>query len=875
MPDAPKRTERVSRSHRFPSSKFCVPHVPSSLVHRPRLFDQLDRGGQRRLTLVVGSAGAGKTVLLGDWLAARPGRASVWLSCDVSYADPGRFFAAIIEALRRSSGQAHLGEDADQLLSLDSAVSADSVAALADDLERQAPPLVLVVDDVHSVGPSSIDALDLLIEYLPPTVQLVLATRRDPQLRLHRLRASHEMVEVRDSDLSFSVDETAELLSRFEVRLSRPDLDVVHQRSEGWAAGLQMAALSIRDSADPIDAARRVDLRGYTVAGYFLDEVLYRQPAEVVDFMLATSVLDELSAEACTALCGAKGGPLLERVHQANLFLVMVDEEARTYRYHHLVAEVLRSELHVRDPAREQRLHKLAAAYLADTERIGAAARHLLAAGEPTAAFRLLDDGVIRAFGTKRTSGTALDVDEVQPEDFAGAPEILVPLAAELLVQGAFERGSRALELARRVDHGLQGALALKMAFLDVFHYYLTGRLDEALARWDRAPKPELLDAAGDDWALGTYTVVLFCHTFKGDFAEARALADTIAAVDLSMPSSNEVLVPGVKSQVAFGEGALLEAAHLAGGALAAARRLGFDRHYWAFYSLRTTALLALERRDLAGAAQFTERSLGTLSAGRPIFDHLAQIDRARIWAAEGSFDQALASLPAARAALRSDHSVLITQADELESRLRLAVGDRKGAEALVERLPENRRAIASAVLALAEGSPDTAADALADVASPTTIRGDLELRLLKAAAAVEKASPRAELLVKDALTLGERQGFVHTVLDTAPQVVEHLLSHSDRYPRSDYVATLMSAVLDAHKRTGALKNSGRLPDALTQAELRVLEKLPLRLSYSELAADLHLSHNTVKTHLRNAYMKLGVSSRSAAVRRATALGLI
>ena len=267
-----------------------------------------------------------------------------WLGCDEADGDPFRFFAGLIEALRRASGDPGLGEDARQLLDLDGAVSVDVVAALTDDLEGTGGPEALVIDDFHLIGTAGAEALGLLVEHRPPSLQLVLATRLDPQLRLHRMRSYGQLVELRDRDLSFSPEETKRSLASFDVELDEPDVDLVHDRSEGWAAGLQMAAISIAGSPDPVEAARRVEMHRHTVAGYFLDEVLYRQPPEVVDFMLATSVLDELSVDATTALYGHGSGDLLEHLYRSHLFVTVVDEQARTFRYHHLVREVLRAE---------------------------------------------------------------------------------------------------------------------------------------------------------------------------------------------------------------------------------------------------------------------------------------------------------------------------------------------------------------------------------------------------------------------------------------------------------------------------------------------------------------------------------------------------
>lgn len=568
---------------------------------------------------------------------------------------------------------------------------------------------------------------------------------------------------------------------------------------------------------------------------------------------------------------------MLEFLYGTHMFVAIVDDEARTYRYHHLIREVLQTELHARDTAREKRLHEAAAQYLIEAVQTGAAARHLLAAGEQAAAFSLLSEGVVRDVLTNPTVGSALDLDEVRPELFADAPEFLLPLAAELLWRGAFERGSRAVALARqcRIDPGRQPGLAVRLALVNMLHCTFIGQFDEALAyrEWAR-PFEAAADGVGD-WIVTLDTLAMYCHTYAGQFSEARQLADTLMSAQVSAPLT-EVLCPGVISQAAFIEGALEEAGALAASTLAAARRLHFDRHYFAFHALRTTALLALERGDLVAAAEPVERALEIVSGARPAFNHLAQLDRARIWAAGGNYEQALASLPAARSALKSDHSVLLAEADELEARIRLGLGDQSGAMTVIGRLPGDRRIVMSAIVALAAGNPETAAQALGSApAEGATIRADLELRLLRASIAISQSSPQAPALVRQALAVAERHGYSQTVVDTAPRLVEHVIADSRRYPRTEQLTALIAAGLRARKHAVPAPRQEKLLEPLTAAEIRVLEKLSERLTYTEIASELYLSLNTVKTHLRHAYMKLGVTSRSAALKRATSLGIL
>ena len=535
------------RSPRFPPSKFHAPSTPSRLVRRLRLLDALDRGRRARLTLVVASPGAGKTALLADWLAAHPERPTAWLSCDSADADRTRFVAAVIEALRRGSQQPGLGEDARQLLSLDGEVSADVMAALADDLDGLEGPQVLVIDDFHLTEAAGADTLNLLLECRPAVLQLVLASRADPSVRLHRMRADEELVELRDQDLSFSAEETRLFLSEFGLRLSERDVNVIHHRSEGWIAGLQMAAISIQHSPDPVGAAGRVGLHRHTVAGYFLDEVLYRQPSELVEFMLATSILDELSLPDCNALCGQGSAALLEQLYSAHLFVTRVDDEGPTYRYHQLIKEVLQAQLHLTDPERERRLHERAAQYLADAGQVGPAARHLLAAGDHAGAFRLIQERLILDFETNPTLGSALDLEEIRPELFAGSPGLLVALAADLQLRGGFERGRRALALARKadIDPARQPELAVQLASANIMNLVLTGQLREALAQRQWARSLDINGGAVDPWPRALDVACAYCHTYLGEFEAARQLVDTVATAALSPSPVTECALPG------------------------------------------------------------------------------------------------------------------------------------------------------------------------------------------------------------------------------------------------------------------------------------------------------------------------------------------
>src|SRR6476620_7598399 len=292
------------RRTRFAATKFRSAPLPATLVSRSALHDRLTAGAGQRLTTVVGSAGAGKSVLLADWAAARPPGMTSWLSCDRADADPARFWAGFIEAPRAI--EPGFGADAADLLAMDKKMSADVTASVANDAARLPAGSVIIVDDFHLAAAAAAPYMTDLVERWPAeSVQLVLAGRFDPPLRQHRLRMSGQLSEIRDRDLYFSLDESRDLLANFGVRISDADLALLHQRSEGWPAVLQMAALSLRGTTDPARLARVLEVRGHAIAAYFISEVLDQQPPEVAQFMLDSSILaGVLTADACAAVTG-------------------------------------------------------------------------------------------------------------------------------------------------------------------------------------------------------------------------------------------------------------------------------------------------------------------------------------------------------------------------------------------------------------------------------------------------------------------------------------------------------------------------------------------------------------------------------------------
>jgi LuxR family transcriptional regulator, maltose regulon positive regulatory protein len=868
-------TERAPRNARFALTKFRPTTLPTTLLIRPALLGRLEAGASQRLTVVVGSAGAGKSVLLSSWAATRDGGVTSWLSCDEADADPVRFWEGFIRAPRAVAPG--FGADAAELLAMDGVMSADVTASIANDAARLPAGSVIVVDDFHLAAAAARTMTDLVERWPASTAQLVLAGRADPPVRLHRLRLSGELCELRNSDLHLSLSESGALLENFGVRVTPGELAFLYGRSEGWVAALQMAALTLRATKDPAQVARALDVRSHTIAEYFIGEVLEQQPPEVAGFMLETSVLDELTADACAAVTGRQDAAvLLHSIEAANLFIVALDDDRTSYRYHHLVREVLRARLRNIDRGRELTLRLRVAEWLESAGDSRGATRYYLAAGQADRALGLLQERVLTDLWHDPAAPAVLDLSTIDPSLLTGVPERLLAVAADLLLWGDLVRGGQYLDLLERTQPTIppDSRLASRLAVLRSLRCALSGEATETVRYGLAARGIEERTRLQDEWGFGVPLLLLRAYTWLEDYEAV----DREAAAARAMPSVAEpatlVDLRGAQALAWFEAGRLAEAAEAARAADADARRLGFEQHPFAVDYLRVLAGEALEHRDLDTAERLTERALSISERFRPVFEFLTLLDRAGIWAARGHIHDALATVDVARLVLAGTKSLLLARADELEALLRLSLGDLRSAAELASGLPATRRGLLLARVALAAGDHDSAAGHL-DAPSPgdLTPRAALAREVLLAAVAIERGDPEAAGIVGGVLQTARHEGFLNTVVTTVPQVTRYLVEHSTDAMPDPFLERIIGAALEV--RATQPERSGRILAApLSDAELRVLKLLPTT-GYVQIAATFYISRNTVKTHLRSIYQKLGVSSRSEAIERAVELRLL
>jgi LuxR family transcriptional regulator, maltose regulon positive regulatory protein len=870
--------DHASGEVRFARAKFRPTTLPGTLVARSGLYDQLTAGAGKRLTVVVGSAGAGKSVLLSSWAAARQPGVTSWLSCDKADANPVRFWAGFIEAIRVVTPE--FGADAAGLLTANRVMSADVIAAIANDAAKLPTGSVVIVDDFHTAEAAAArDMTDLVERWPADSAQLVLSSRSDPQLRLHRLRMAGELCELRDRDLYFSLAESRDLLANFGVEVAAADLALLHQRSEGWAAALQMAALSLRSSQDPARVAQSLDVRSHEITEYFVSEVLAQQPPEVAWFMLDTSVLGELTADTCTAVTARQdAAEFLRRVDAAHLFLVALDDERTRFRYHHLARQILRAELRIRSRAREQSLQLRAAEWFESTGDTRRAARHFLAAGQAGRALTLLQDRVVNDFLRDPALPPPPDLSMIDSSLLADAPDRVLALATDLLLSGDAARGGEYLDLFDRARPSVVSGskLAARFAAARSLHYMLTGRVDEAVSEALDVRATQERTQLADGWDAAVPLILLRVYTWLEDFeAVEREAAAALAAPQLSEPVKL-VMVPGPLALAWFEAGRLAEAAGAAGAAEKEARRLGIEQHIFAADHLRVLAGLALERREFDTAEQLTEQALSVTARRRPLLEFLALLDRAAIWSARGQVRDALAAVEAARQVLAGTGSVLLARADELEALLRLSLGDLRSATELASTLAATARGLLLAKIALTTGDHRAAQQHLQPQSlGDLTPRRALVRQLLLAAAAIVRGDPMTASILGGALATARREGFCHTVVTTAPQVTSYLVEHAVPTRSDPFTDQLIAAALQERSdQPGTSRPSSVVIEPLTPAERRVLQLLPTS-TCPQMAAALYVSPHTVKTHLRAIYHKLGVASRTEALERAVDLRLL
>ena len=899
-------------------TKLHVPRRRGDLVARPRLSQRLSRGAEAALTLVSAPAGFGKTTLLAQWLAATPaqGRAVAWLSLDERDNDPEMFWTYLVGALKAAQGA---GAAALARLQPPQPPSEAALATLLNDLGAIPDDVVLVLDDYHVIEAREVrHGMAFLLEHLPPQIHLVIASRADPALPLARLRGRGELVEVRAADLRFTPAEAAAYLGEvMGLALTAPDVAALEGRTEGWIAALQLAALSLqgRDDVAAFIAGFAGDDR--YIVDFLAEEVLQRQPGQVQQFLLQTSILDRLSGRLCDAVTGQDDGKArLAALERGNLFLVPLDDHRRWYRYHQLFADVLQARLLDEQPDEVPDLHRRASAWYERNDEPSEAIRHALAAGDFERAADLVELAIPAMRRTRQEAAVHGWLDLLPDDVFRVRPVLSVGFAGALLARGELDSVEARLRDAERwLDPATgtgQGPQALSADMVVVndeeFRRLPAGielyRAALALARGDapgtvrHARRTLELSPADDHLVCAAATGLLGLAFWAGGDLEAghSAYAECMAGLRRAGHIADTFGCAIALADIRRAQGRLGEAMRTYEQTLRDAAEPGGPL-------LRGTADMYVgmsevhrERGDLAAATRDLLRSqeLGE-HMGLPQNRHRWRVAMAGIRQAEGDPGGALDLLNEAERLYVSDFFPNVRPIPALRARVQIAQGELELGAALgwardrglsaaddLSYLGEFEH-ITLARLLLARYSTERAERSIEEAAR-------LLERLLRAAEAGQRSGTVIEILILQALAhqargdipagvvplqravqLAEPEGYIRIFADEGPPMASLLRAVAKQGIARNYVRRLLAAINTAQDSPPV--NSG-LIEPLSARELDVLRLLGTDLDGPGMARNLTVSLNTVRTHTRNVYAKLGVNSRRAAVRRARELDL-
>lgn len=857
---------------------------------RRELFARL--GGAARVVALSAPAGSGKTFLLRSWIEAA-GLHDSAARVSVSYAerDPQRLWISVVDALRDTTPGSSFVRALTAAPDLDGGAI---VERLLEDLASLESPLWLVIDDLHELrSTDALRQLELLLMRAPDALRLVLSGRHNLRLGLHRLRLEADLTEIRAADLRFSIDEARALFGAAGVELSDSALELLVERTEGWAAGLRLAALSLIDHPDPERLAAQFSGSERTVAQYLLAEVLDRQSDEVRQLLLRTSVLDRVSGPLADLLTGGAGGEcILQELEEANAFVVALDSGRSWFRYHHLFADLLQLELRRSAPDEVAALHATAAGWLAQSGYAVEAIRHAQAAGNSKLAARLLSDHWFSLY----LDGQAATAHELLGHFPGGAvtanPELAALKAADSLNRGMLPEAEGYLALATRrsrsvaADRRLRFHVTLGLLRLQLAHHRgdLTLLAEEAtgLLAATGAPETLRLELGEDLRALALIHLGIAELWTVGIEDAGRHLEQGIA-------TARRIERPYLElTGVVHGAFLTVYRSYTLAAQRARQATELAERHGWGNEAVTGVAYMILGGA-LVAQGRLDEGELWLRRAERALRVEVEPTATVTLHYFRGALELAGGRYQKALGAFRTVDRLaclLVTPPPivmrEYPLHTLVKIGDIEGAEKLLASIPEEERsdghvALGLAGLQLAKDEPHAAVLTLAPVVDGSVaVTGAIyriEALLLKAIAleALGDAAAAARSL-EEALDLAEPDSILVPFLyHPAPGLLERHRGYRTAH------AALVTEILDmlAETRAAHRPDQENLREPLTESEIRVLRYLPTNLSQSEIAGELSLSVHTVSTHIRHLYMKLGAHRRGDAVERARSFGLL
>lgn len=835
------------------ATKMYVPGIRPGRVLRSRLLERLDSGANARLTLVSAPPGFGKTSLLADWVgsASASPRCVAWLSLDADDNDPGSFWSYVVASLEQVVPS--LGEACRELAESGRAPTPQGITALLNGLAEANQEVWLVLDDYHLADDRELrDGVRFLLEHLPPHVHLLISTRMDPDLPLSRLRGRGELVEIRAADLRFTSEEVVDYLrAATGLELSASDMATLGERTEGWIAALQLAALSLRGREDVRGFIARFAGDDRYIVDYLMDEVLAHQPDDVREFLMLTAILDRLTGGLCDALTGSEVGSVtLAGLERANLFVVPLDDQLTWFRYHHLFADVLRARLIAERPGLVPLLHGRASRWYETNGLSEDAIRHALAARDFDRANHLIELAVSDARRDRRDATVIGWLRALPAEVIEQSPVLTTLRAWTLLVAGDLDAMESRLDHAESLLAGVPTGSPspwpeteeLRTLPASIAMY----RASLAQARGDLAGvvrhARRVLDAAGPGdhfWRGAASGFLALAAWSEGSIAVAvETFTEALSSLHAAGAFVDELNSTALLAEMWTVAGRPDTARELCRRALSASGALGLG-------AARATADLhvALAELDLdAGDPASAEQHL---TAAEPLGEREPNsesryrwfIAAARLAEARGDLARAITLVDAAEERYRPGYYPNVRPTAAVRARVHITAGD------------------------LARAADWAEASGVATTDQANYLREYEHLTLVRLLLAQHAGRPGA---VADAVKLLNR-------LDAAAEASGRAGSLVD-------IRALLARAGNPSRVGGAdLRPRAPMPaaDALTEREFEVLRMLDSELSGPEIARRLFVSHNTLRTHTRHIFAKLDVTTRRAAVARARERGLV
>ncbi|HYB28806.1 MAG TPA: LuxR C-terminal-related transcriptional regulator [Solirubrobacteraceae bacterium] len=868
--------------------------VVRGLLDRADVLRVLDRSLTKRVTVMSAAPGSGKTSLLRAWADRSTNRRRVaFVPVKRDQQDAQLFWSAVLDAIR----SAQVPSDPEAQPAVPAGLDADQlVQTVLSELADQVEPVVLIIDDLHELrSGDALAQLEQLLAVLPGSTRVVLSSRRDPPIRLHRLRLADEVAEIRARDLRFTESETRELLTASGIGLSDGGVAALHRHTEGWAAGLRLAVISLASHSDPERFVAEFSGTDRAIGEYLMAEMLERQPTEVQSMLLRTSLVDRVNGELADLLTGRSGSEqLLLELEDANAFVVSLDAQRTWFRYHQLLADFLRLELRRTLAEELGDLHRRAAQWFADHGEVVDAVRHTLAAGDWPDAARLVADHSF-SWVLDAQAGTIDAVLQAFPEGAsADHPDLALAHAASELNHGRLEEAAAQLEMAeshiRSAPPARRRRLAVAVASLRLALARRSGRFSEVMDQvslLDASISDESNDHAGSELRAVALLNLGIVETWSRRFddaerhlSEGAALAQAIGWPYLEVACRAHQVFPTPLVSLA-------SARERGRQAVALAERHGLGDRPILAPALGAVAFWAIWMGELDEGERALRRAW---EVAEPQIDPAAAVMlhmvTGQLHAARGQHQAALEAFAAgarAQSLLTGVHALatpVVAWLAATQARLGMPDEARETLNGSVEPDQTGTGFIynARAVICLAEGDPTGALDVLRDVPAVEPATGPaftlVETHLLAgiahlhlrdrnaAATATEAALAAAE---PDRLMFPFAMTDARALLDVLPR---HETAHG----------ALLADIVDLLRGEPApTLDRERLsqPEELSKSELRVLRYLPTNLTRPEIARELYVSINTVNTHIRNIYSKLDARDRSSAVQRARELRVL